>query len=108
VRLPAARREEQAAAVAALAGPLRLDEPTTGVTVEVSAEVDPVAEAGRLRQELERAEHELERARGRLADRRFTDRAPADLVEAEHEKERRWSGEVEVLAGRLGELEGRA
>ena len=108
VRLPDARDEEQAAAVAAQAGPLSLDEPTAGVTVEVSAEVDPAAEASRLRQELERAERELERARGRLADGRFVDRAPADLVEAEREKERRWSGEVEVLAGRLGELESRA
>jgi valyl-tRNA synthetase len=106
VRLPAGRDEEQAAALVALAGPLTLDEPTAGPTTEVSADVDPATEARRLRAELNHAERELGRARGRLADKRFVARAPAGLVEAEREKERRWFGEVETIAGRLGELEG--
>ena len=68
-------------------------------------EVDPGAESERLRDELRRAESELERAERKLGDARFVERAPPHLVEAEREKAARYGGEREALAARIAELE---
>ena len=67
--------------------------------------VDAGAESERLRDELRRAESELERAERKLGDARFVERAPPHLVEAEREKAARYGGEREALAARIAELE---
>ena len=58
----------------------------------VRTDGDPSAEIERLRQEITRAE-------GMLANKRFTERAPADVVEAEREKVARYRRELEALGG---------
>jgi valyl-tRNA synthetase len=56
------------------------------------ADGDPAAEIERLRNEISRAE-------GMLANDRFVDRAPAEVVEAEREKLARYRRELEALTG---------
>ena len=58
----------------------------------------------RLEQELAKAEGEIERARKKLADARFVERAPAHLVEAERAKLERFEREAAELRARLGAL----
>jgi valyl-tRNA synthetase len=59
---------------------------------EVVGDGDPTAEIERLRKEIARAE-------GMLANSGFTDRAPADVVEAEREKLARYRRELDALSG---------
>ncbi len=68
------------------------------VWIEGGVEEDLDAERARLDEAITRAESELARARRQLANERFVGRAPAALVEAEREKERRFNGEIEALA----------
>lgn len=58
----------------------------------VRADGDADAEVERLRKEIARAE-------GMLANERFTERAPADVVEAEREKLARYRRELDALTG---------
>jgi valyl-tRNA synthetase len=58
----------------------------------VKADGDPTAEIDRLRREIARAE-------GMLANGRFVERAPAEVVEAEREKLARYRRELEALTG---------
>jgi valyl-tRNA synthetase len=58
----------------------------------VKADGDPTAEIERLRREIARAE-------GMLANGRFVERAPAEVVEAEREKLARYRRELEALTG---------
>ncbi|MDX6496021.1 MAG: valyl-tRNA synthetase, partial [Gaiellales bacterium] len=62
------------------------------------------ADAAQLQSKLDEALAELERARAKLANQRFTERAPAELVEAEREKARRFEAEVADLKQRLADL----
>jgi valyl-tRNA synthetase len=57
---------------------------------QVVGDGDPSAEIERLRKEIARAE-------GMLANERFTERAPADVVEAEREKLARYRRELDAL-----------
>jgi len=67
-------------------------------------ELDSGAEAARLTAELERVEGELARAESMLANERFVARAPAELVDAEREKVRRFRAERDVLAEQIEAL----
>ena len=58
----------------------------------VKADGDPSAEIERLRKEIARAE-------GMLANGRFVERAPAEVVEAERKKLARYRRELEALTG---------
>jgi valyl-tRNA synthetase len=69
-----------------------------------AAGVDVGAERARLEQALQHAESELARAERQLANARFVERAPAELVTAEREKRRRFATEREELARELAEL----
>jgi valyl-tRNA synthetase len=59
----------------------------------------------RLEQELGKAEGEIERARNKLADERFVERAPAHLVDGEREKLARFEREAAELRARVDALE---
>jgi valyl-tRNA synthetase len=59
---------------------------------KAKADGDPSAEIERLRTEIARAE-------GMLANERFVERAPAEVVEAEREKLARYRRELEALSG---------
>ena len=67
-------------------------------------EVDPAVERARLEGALVGARGELGRAEKQLANERFTSRAPDHLVEAEREKARRFTAEVEEILARLDAL----
>ena len=58
----------------------------------------------RFEHELANAEGEIERARSKLADERFVERAPAHLVEAERDKPERFEREAAELRARLAAL----
>ena len=58
----------------------------------------------RFERELAKAEEEAGRARRKLADARFVERAPAHLVEAEREKAERFEREAAELRARLADL----
>jgi valyl-tRNA synthetase len=59
---------------------------------QVVGDGDPSAEVDRLRREISRAE-------GMLANQRFLEQAPAEVVEAEREKLARYRRELEALSG---------
>ena len=59
----------------------------------------------RFEQELAKAEAEIERARRKLADARFVERAPAQLVEEERDKLERFEREAAELRERLDALD---
>ncbi|HJZ61032.1 MAG TPA: hypothetical protein VKD47_02630, partial [Miltoncostaeaceae bacterium] len=77
--------------------------PMGQMTVAVAG-VDGRAARARIEKQVAEAEAELERARRQLANPRFVDRAPAHLVDAEREKERRYAAELEELRGELQAL----
>ena len=66
--------------------------------------VDAGAERRRLETAVAEAGAELARAQRQLANPRFRERAPAHLVEAEREKERRYTAELEALQAELDAL----
>jgi valyl-tRNA synthetase len=72
-----------------------------GGTVEVlaSEQLDPEGAGRRLEQRRSKLRDEIERAERKLANRGFTAKAPANVVEAEREKLARLRGELEALAG---------
>ncbi len=70
----------------------------------LAEDVDPAIERRRLADELATATNEAERARRKLADARFVERAPAHLVEAEREKAARYEAERDALTARIALL----
>ena len=70
----------------------------------VEVKEDAAATRVALEQQLGAVRAELERAEGRLANEGFTGRAPAELVEAEREKARRFAGELSEIERRLAAL----
>jgi valyl-tRNA synthetase len=70
-----------------------------GATVEVlpSDTVDPEEVRARIDAERKRLEAEVERARGKLANKGFTDKAPPELVQSEREKLERFEAELAEL-----------
>jgi valyl-tRNA synthetase len=72
-----------------------------GATVEVlpSDTVDPAEVRARIEAERVRLEAERDRARGKLSNKGFTDKAPPELVQAEREKLERFESELAELEG---------
>jgi valyl-tRNA synthetase len=70
-----------------------------GATVEVlpSDTVDPEEARARIDAERERLRGEIERARGKLANKGFTEKAPAQVVQSEREKLERFEAELAEL-----------
>ena len=68
------------------------------VKVLASAEIDAEAVAARLEKRREELRSEVARAEGKLANEKFVDRAPAELVEEERAKLERYRAELEELA----------
>jgi len=87
---------DDAQVLAVGAGQLRVAAPV--------GEVDTAAEVARLTEERERVERELARAESMLGNARFVARAPAELVEAEREKVRRFAAERDVLIEQIEAL----
>jgi valyl-tRNA synthetase len=88
---------EGAAAHAVLSGGLELVLPLAGV-------VDLGKECAKIKNELSGLEKQLSALRGRLANEKFTGKAPAEIVEAERAKEREWSARAGQLHAKVREL----
>jgi len=72
--------------------------PGGAVRVLASEAIDPEEAERRIAARREELEHEVARAEGKLANERFVERAPADLVEAEREKLAKHREALERLA----------
>ncbi len=72
-----------------------------GATVEVlpSDTLDPAEVRARIEAERKRLLTERDRARGKLSNKGFTDKAPPELVQAEREKLERFETELAELEG---------
>ena len=79
--------------------------PVGGASVRVFAPGGDENARPRLEQELAKAEAEVERARRKLADARFVERAPAHLVQEERDKLARFEREAAELRERLDALD---
>ncbi|MFI5233287.1 MAG: valine--tRNA ligase [Gemmatimonadales bacterium] len=88
-----------AAAHAVLARGLELVLPLAGI-------VDLAKESAKLEHELGGLERQLAVLRGRLANEKFTSKAPQEIVDAERAKEREWSSRAEQLHAKRKELAG--
>ena len=88
-----------AAAHAVLQRGLELVLPLAGV-------VDLEKEIAKLLNELGGLEKQLAALRGRLANEKFTSKAPAEVVDAERAKEREWSARAAQLQAKVKELGG--
>ena len=88
-----------AAAHAVLPSGLELVLPLEGM-------VDVAKERARLATELDGLAPQLDALRGRLANEKFTAKAPAAVVEAERAKEREWTARTEQLRAKIAELGG--
>ncbi|HRQ78452.1 MAG TPA: hypothetical protein PLY94_07615, partial [Gemmatimonadaceae bacterium] len=86
-----------AAAHAVLESKLELSLPLAGM-------VDMAKERARLTAEIENLGKQLAALRGRLANEKFTAKAPAAVVEAERAKEREWADRVAQMTQKLAEL----
>ena len=74
-------------------------DPLDGATVEIlpSDTVDPAEARARIDTERGRLRTEIERARGKLSNKGFTDKAPPELVRSEREKLERFEAELAEL-----------
>jgi valyl-tRNA synthetase len=72
-----------------------------GATVEIlrNETFDPAEARARIDAERGRLRTEIERARGKLANKGFTDKAPPELVQTEREKLERFEAELAELEG---------
>ena len=86
-----------AAAHAVLPSGLELSLPLAGM-------VDMAKERARLQGELDGLVKQLEALRGRLANEKFTAKAPPAVVEAERAKEREWAARADQLRAKVAEL----
>ena len=74
------------------------------VVVPLAGLVDLDRECTRLRSELSELERHLLSLEQRLANERFTSKAPASVVEAERQKQQEWSARRKLLARKVEEL----
>jgi valyl-tRNA synthetase len=66
--------------------------------------IDVRKECERLGKERDRLDRQLEVLRAKLANRQFTERAPAEVVERERAKEQSWREQRDALQAKLSAL----
>jgi len=76
------------------------------LTLPLDGMVDIAKERERLAGELAGLTKQLDALRGRLANEKFTSKAPAAIVDAERAKEREWSARAEQLGHKVKDLGG--
>jgi valyl-tRNA synthetase len=76
----------------------------SAVFVPLRDAIDVDRECARLRVELQRLDGQLKGVAAKLANEKFVNRAPEDVVAREREKERAWREQRETLAGKLRSL----
>lgn len=70
-------------------------------TLDLSISVDKKAQTEKLQEELKKAESELKRAQGMLANEKFVSKAPQALIEKEKEKVTKYTEIIEKLKANL-------
>jgi len=95
---PTAAFEPTATVEVALAGG------TVHVELDTSAAIDVAAERARLARDLAAAEKELDQAEKKLGNPRFTERAPAEVVDGVRARRAAAAADIERITGRLAEL----
>jgi valyl-tRNA synthetase len=70
----------------------------------IDIKVDVVAERDRIGKEIARVEAEIAKAKGKLGNASFVERAPAAVVEQERERLAGFTGTLEKLRGQLDRL----
>ena len=95
---PTAAFEPTATVEVALAGG------TVHVELDTSAAIDVAAERARLARDLAAAEKELDQAERKLGNPRFTERAPAEVVDGVRARRAAAAADIERITGRLAEL----
>jgi valyl-tRNA synthetase len=73
--------------------------------IYVTGLVDPAKERDRLKKQKDKLLKDLERTEGKLHNKNFLDRAPAQVVEAENRKLAELSAQIELIDKNLRELE---
>ncbi len=76
----------------------------SSVFVPLGDAIDIERECARLSSELSRLDKQLTVVRAKLANQQFVERAPAEVVEREREKEQSWQDQRERLASKLRAL----
>ena len=74
------------------------------VILPLAGTIDVAKECARLQQELAALEKQLGALRQRLANENFVSRAKPEIVDAERQKEREWSGRCDQLAAKVKTL----
>jgi valyl-tRNA synthetase len=77
---------------------------TVHVELDTSAAIDVAAERARLTRDLAAAEKELDQAEKKLGNPRFTERAPAEVVDGVRARQRAAAADIERITGRLAAL----
>ena len=72
--------------------------------IPLAGVIDLDEERERLQRELAKAESEVTRAEGKLANESFVAKAPSEVVQAEQQKVADWRAQIEKLQAQLGEL----
>jgi valyl-tRNA synthetase len=67
-------------------------------------EIDPAAERARLAKEIARLEGEIDKAKGKLGNASFVERAPAKVVEQERQRMADYGATVDKLKQQLAKL----
>ncbi len=78
----------------------------TEVFVPVADLIDQSLEKGRLEQEIEKAEKMLAGVNAKLADEKFTGKAPANVVQVQRDRQKQLAEQIETLKQHLAELAG--
>ena len=86
-------------AATALLGELRILVPMAGL-------IDVAAERERLAKQLTRTETELSKSEAKLANPRFRDKAPAEIVAKEQDRESEFRRQIDQIREQLTRLEG--
>ena len=76
--------------------------------VELAGLIDVAAELERLRKELTKAEEDRAKVDGKLANASFVDRAPAEVVQRERDKQAELAATIAQLEDRIGALQAMA
>lgn len=76
------------------------------VVLPLAGLIDKEEEIERLENELNRLNGELKRVKGKLSNEKFVSNAPADIVEAERQKEAGYQSQYDEVENRLSSLKG--
>ena len=75
------------------------------IRVTMAGVIDIEAELKRLDKEIDRQQKEVEKLEGKLSNKAFTERAPADIVKAEKHKKAQAEAALATLSSQRSQIE---